>query len=72
METTCKKKMADSENRKNYFQLPQFLRDFNDYAIMLIKILNHFLTVRNFFECTINKKLHDLLVQFVNNRYLRF
>ena len=25
---------------------------------------------RNFVECTINKKSHDLLVQFVNNRYL--
>ena len=24
---------------------------------------------RNFVECTINKKSHDLLVQFVNNRY---
>ena len=24
---------------------------------------------RNFVECTINKKPHDLLVQFVNNRY---
>ena len=27
---------------------------------------------RNFVECTINKKSHDLLVQFVNNRYSWF
>ena len=27
---------------------------------------------RNFVKCTINKKSHDLLVQFVNNRYLWF
>ena len=49
-------------------ELPQFLRDFDDYAIMLIEKLHHSLTVRNFVECTINKKSHDLLVQFVNNR----
>ena len=27
---------------------------------------------RHFVECTINKKSHDFLVQFVNNRYSRF
>ena len=48
-------------------ELPQFLRDFDDYAIMLIEKLHHSLTVRNFVEFTINKKLHDLLVQFVNS-----
>ena len=50
-------------------ELPQFLHDFDDYAIMQIEKLHHSLTVRNFVECTINKKSHDLLVQFVNNRY---
>ena len=50
-------------------ELSQFLRDFDDYAIMKIDELHHSLTVRNFVECTINKKSHDLLVQFVNNRY---
>ena len=50
-------------------ELPLFLRDFDDYAIMSFEKLHHFLTVRNFVECTINKKSPDLLVQFVNNRY---
>ena len=50
-------------------ELPQFLRDFDDYAIMKIEKLLHSLTVCNFVECTINKKLHDLLIQFVINRY---
>ena len=27
---------------------------------------------RNFVQCTINKKSHDLLIQFVNNRYSWF
>ena len=38
-------------------KLPQFLRDFDDYAIMKIKKLHHSLTVRNFVEGTINKKI---------------
>ena len=41
-------------------ELPQFLLDFGDYACKLKKLL-HSLTVRNFVECTINKKLHDPL-----------
>ena len=49
-------------------ELPQFLRDFGDYECKL-EILHHSLTVRNFVECTINKKSHDLLAQFVINRY---
>ena len=35
----------------------------------VIEKLHHSLTVRNFVECTINKKSHDLLAQFVINRY---
>ena len=50
-------------------ELPQFLRDFGDFACKLKNLLHHFLTVRNFVECTINKKSHDLLAQFVINRY---
>ena len=34
--------------------------------------LHHSLTVRHFVECTISKKSHDLLVQFVNNGYSWF
>ena len=45
-------------------ELPQFLRVFDDYAVMQIEKFHHSLTVRNFVECTINKKSHDLLVQF--------
>ena len=48
-------------------ELPQFLRDFGDYACKLKNYI--ILTVRNFVECTINKKSHDLLPQFVINRY---
>ena len=47
-------------------ELPQVLRYFGDYAC---KLKTHSLTVRNFVECTINKKSHDLLAQFVINRY---
>ena len=54
---------------KTIFSVTQFLRDFDDYALMQIQKLHHSLTVRNFVECTINKKSHDLLIQFVNNRY---
>ena len=49
-------------------ELPQFSRGFGDYACKL----HHPLTVRNFVECTINKKSHDLLAQFVINRYSWF
>ena len=41
-------------------ELPQFLRDFGDSAC---KKMHHSLTVRNFLECTITKKSHDLLAQ---------
>ena len=46
----------------------------NSYVILMtmlpckLKKLHHSVTVRNFVECTINKKSHDLLVQFVNNK----
>ena len=51
-------------------EFPQFLRDFGDYACKMKNyICFHSLTVRNFVECTINKKLHDLLAQFMINRY---
>ena len=48
-------------------ELPQFLHDFGD--CMQIEKLHHSLTVHNFVECTINNKSHDLLAQFVINRY---
>ena len=48
-------------------ELLQFLRDFGDFACKLKNY--HSLTVRNFVECTINKKSQDLLAQFVINRY---
>ena len=53
-------------------ELQEFLRDFDDYAINVNGKLHHSLTVSNFVECTINKKSHNLLVQFVNNRYSCF
>ena len=48
-------------------ELPQFVRDFDDYAIMWIENYTILLQNRDFVECTINKKSHDLLVQFGNN-----
>ena len=42
-------------------ELPQFLHDFDDYAIMYIEKFHHSLTVRNFVECTINKKITTFL-----------
>ena len=42
------------------------------WLCMEIEKLHHSLTVHNFVECTINKKSHDLLTQFVINRYSWF
>ena len=49
-------------------ELPQFLRDFGDFACKLKNyiILLQFVIL---LICTINKKSHDLLAQFVINRY---
>ena len=48
-------------------ELPQFLCDFGDYACKLKNYI--ILSVCNFAQCTITKKSHDLLAQFVINRY---
>ena len=50
-------------------ELPHFSREFSDYACKLKKI-HHSLTLRNFVECTINKKkIARPYPQIVINRY---
>ena len=67
------------EDRWNYFQcctkpngrVAAILARFW-WLCMYIEKLHHSLTVRNFVECTINKKSYNLLAQFVINRYSWF
>ena len=49
--------IISSETQNQSCESTQFLRDFDNYAIMQIEKLHYSLTVCNFVECTMNKKV---------------